>query len=429
MKNKKAGAHLRKFHPLYILETIKFQNVMTKVVNFIEKTAINFAKKKSIAHEWYIAIGIFAILKLATNIIGIYAGYFYMFSVVSRFLDEIPSKIISGGLLGLIEFLTVYILIRAFKLVAKGNWQIGLTALFSSLVMYSFSFYIATTGLALEASTKVTKQAEILKNSDASQTDVNAKYEMLSKRIDEQIEEIRKNPQGWKDNKLVRLMDWQLFKIDSLNKELRNIEAERMQAIALLKENTESTLKEDHAETQKAAKDYWNFTAGVMIVQFFSTMALAFFYVSIRKELEPELHLAEEVTIVQSQIVEKQNESLLNTYKQQSHYLTLALANGEKKVKEAPQKDKQPERIKIKTLTPSQNNGESINSESINGERLNGERSNSTDTTNSTGKICLHCGSTFHRKHWAALYCDDNCKKAHWEAKTGITLKYKSKKV
>jgi len=384
---------------------------MAKLTNLIESIATKFAARKSIASEWNFAIVILMALKIGTNIVGIYAGYYYLLSVAYRVLPPLPAIIASLFFLALIEFLTVYVLIRAAKMIRTKQAKAGIYASLAALLLYSISFHFATSGLATHASMAQSKQTEIISIQSESEADTHQKIDNLKADLQAEKNDIRSNPQAWKHGKKIGLSDAQLTRIAEINTKLEALENQRLSELKELTEATSAKLKTDHIEMSENASKYWFFTAFIMAIQFAVTVALALLYVSIRKEIEPELMFQESVNDVKKQIAEANRSKLLQDYTQDAHYVILAMNTPYTSQKSTPQKQ----------LKSSANIGFKI-------EKSNPLTDVQTDVNASshignfgTG-ICQHCNVSFQKNSHNQKYCSELHRIEFYENKTGKKL-------
>jgi len=385
---------------------------MTKLNNFLETLAVNFAAKKSITQEWNMALIVLILLKISTNIVGVYAGFYYLFSVASRVLPQLAATITSVVLLTFIEFLTVYVLIRAAKMIRTKQAKAGIYASLAALLLYSISFHFATTGLATHASMKVTKQTEILAIDKENTETVNSKIDDLKSELKQEKADINANPQRKLNSRKFVLSDLQLNRITEINTKLENLENQRLIELKELSQSTGLKLKDDHAEMKANASKYWLFTAFIMGIQFIVTISLALLYVAIRKEVEPELMFNESVQDVKIKIAEANRSKLLQDYTQDAHYVILAMNQPYTAQKKQEQKQVKAGGNIAQVLTAKGKQTDVL-----------------TDVTQTpvnvhsfgTG-VCPHCNTSFEKNSHNQKYCSELHRIEFYENKTGKKL-------
>jgi len=258
---------------------------MTKIANIIEKIAINFAKEKTIAQEYAIFIIGLALLRLGTSFVSIYPGYY----IAIDYADKLGrySDFTAYIFLVIIEVMTVITLLISGKLIyTRDRW--ALPVLLVSGFLFAVSFMVVTNGMAKKESDNVNQITLIESGAKLEIEQINTEYQFQKNNIVKLIEIERANPQGWQNGQRISLTPLQLNNIKTYNEQLLNADIQRQQKIQAVNVNKDVKSEQNDTRMKSAAEKYWGYSVVLMALQLFVNIVLAFFYVAIHDERDPD---------------------------------------------------------------------------------------------------------------------------------------------
>jgi hypothetical protein len=407
-------------------KTFKIKN-MAKVVNFVENTAINFAKKKTIAAEWLQIISTLAIVRIGTNIVSVYAGYHYVISKAAGFGVAAPA--VAVVLLLAIETLTIGTLQRAAKFAAKRRALIAVSAAFFALTLYAISFHISTSGMAAKAAANVDTGAAIAQHHGTELMRINAYYDTQAAQINEAIATEKNNPQGWQGGRRTTLTTEQLSSIKQYNEALRDNETARAAALNSAAIERQTAQQSNESNTTATAANYYAIAAIVMFFQFAATVGIALFFVAIYREIDMQTYTAELIAQTAANSATQARNTMLQDYADTANRLHQAAALAREAGRITDMAPTAPVPVHRTDIPAVGTAGEAAPKlVAVHDERIYDDCKSHTTAESEKLRKCLHCNTEFQYKHWNKQYCSDSCRVAAYESRTGRSLILKPKK-
>jgi len=366
-------------------------------------------KKHSFVIEWQTFIAISIVLKLATIVFSIFAGFFYFNSLfVSMLNNPLLAKIFSIVALLIIEVLTAISLSKFFKFALRLELKTAVPILLLSMFFFGISFISSTNGLALRQSEKVDQTEILTAQYNDKILNINLLYDSQKDEVKEQINTIKSNPQGWTNGRRSTLITPQLNQIDRHYKNMQTIELNRKTELNEARSAYLNDKNLNDLQSVNESEKFYKITAFIMILVFLINGLLMFFYSRIFNENEMELQTIEVIKNFSDNIQDKAIDLIENQIQDTfALYFSAIQNNFEKLNKPALQQNSKsigfinsgikPEKIDINTTN--------VNTTNVN-------------TAKNMNRICLHCGKEFIYKTWNQKFCIDECRIKHWESLT-----------
>jgi hypothetical protein len=405
----------------------------------IESTAIDFAKKKSIAKEWFLLILGLIVAKFATNAASIYGGYWFFLNYLKVFNQFGP--VLSIVALLLIEIFAVTAILKAGKFATKGRWGIAAASLVAALLVYVLSFYVSTNGWANREAGQIDATVQIAYETAGEAEAINARHATQIAALNELIQTEKSNPQGWTNGQRSTLLAYQLENIKQYQAQITAVEAGRKLELSELGDRQAELKAENETVMQATASKYYALAAGIMILQIIATFTLAVFYVKIYAEKKEQAYQAEKLAELNRASHATAQNKYIADYSQNMHDINLyadILEPAPVKVQQpAPtqQPTKEPMEEPIQQPVKEQANGHAVPKAYEN--RIYENRkayttgdniSNANGEVNAKLRTCLHCSEPYTYKHHKQMYCCDSCRVSAYESRTGRSLILKPKK-
>ena len=246
--------------------------------------------------EWRIPIVFLTLAKFTTALFSIFAGYSYFLSMYNSVLQSsLKAVILSIITLIILEVLTAFFLEKTFKFLYRQRFITSLATLFAVAIFYSISFIASTNGLAQKQGAKKDFTKKINVSSDSLKQIAILKNDNLIKEIDIQIGDIKKNPQGWKNNKRVYLQENQLADIKRLNIKKDTLRNQLKTSLSEISNLTLLELSKNDKQVEKTASYFYKMMAGVMIGQFIFTAILIYLYHLVRTQTDKDVVIDEDL--------------------------------------------------------------------------------------------------------------------------------------
>lgn len=265
----------------------------------LDKIALQQYLKHPAKQEWGVFIGFIFIVKIITWGISVYAGFYYLKNFIQTTMveSEIGAKLFAVIFLVAWEVLTTISLAKFFKFFFRGLKELkaAIGVFVVVLIFFGISFYTSTNGLSMRQSDKVDNTNDILLKEEIQINNTQKEYQGLIADINNQINTIKANPEGWSGGRRIVLLAHQNRQIDSLFQRKAAIQKEFKNDLTQIKEQTKSNLELNKTEQTSEADKYYKIIAWVMIIQFLSSGLLMFFWRKITLEKNPDAIIDETV--------------------------------------------------------------------------------------------------------------------------------------
>ncbi len=262
----------------------------------------NFAAKQweifSYKDEWGTVIFFVLLAKILTCAVSIFSGFAYLDNFLFGCLNnETAALIFSIIILLLIEGLNWFLLDKTFKFMLHAEYKTAVLPSLFATAIFILSFNLSANGIAIWKAEKA----------DLS-NDINEKYSLFEEsakngnaaelqEIDQNISDIKANPEQWSNGKrcvlsaqqntaLQSLYDRKSQLRNSLKDELKKLEAERKQE-----------LSENATNTTDQAERFYLLVAAIMIAQFLCNLYLMYSWKKIHVEENPEQVKADRINM------------------------------------------------------------------------------------------------------------------------------------
>jgi len=382
---------------------------------FFTKIANNQFTTHRYSKEWKTAIIGALILDIIATVLSVYSGYFYLSILLIQMLEsKAAAQISTIAILIILELLVHFLLAKFFKFALKFVATVAIPTLLFLGFLYSISFYMSTQGLSINESSKVDKTELINENKNVEIENIKKQSENEIQYFKSEIETIKANPQGWTNGKRNILTAAQLTTIKEYNKSINEIKQLARNDIKSLEKQAQIDKKSNLQEVTSTANNYYAFISILMLVELIASGFLMFSWSQIQSENEPEKHIKSKVIDISTQYKSLLNGFLmseLNTIKN-----GFALALNEHEIETIP--------FEIENSTKNTASSDYKETEKKIGFQIISQANLEHKATDK--KVCEHCGKDISdKKHWNAKFCNYECRKAHWEHKTGVKLKLK----
>jgi len=382
---------------------------------FFTKIANNQFTTHRYSKEWKAAIVLAFLFSLITSWFSISGGYSYVNVIIFQLTENKAVTFISSILVVVFLEYLVYMLIgKFFKFTLKFIPQTAIPVLIFTLLVYSISFYISTQGMSISESKKVDKTELINENKSIEISNLQRKTDSDIDYLKNQIETIKANPAGWQNGQRNILTKEQLQTIKQYNASINEVKQALRTDIKNLEKQASIDKTSNLKEVTSTASKYHQFMSVMMLTQFVAGGFLMFSWSKIQSENEPEKHIKSKVIDISLQYKSLLNNFLmseLNTIKN-----GFALALNEHEIETIP--------FEIENSTKNTASSDYKETEKKIGFQIINKANLEHKATDK--KVCEHCGKDISdKKHWNAKFCNYECRKAHWEHKTGVKLKLK----
>lgn len=399
--------------------------VKEKIDNFGNLSSLDLmftriAREQFVTHRFskeYRTVLIFTVLlDLVAVFVSVFGGYFHLYSMVFRSLnDAIVSKIVSISVLIILEILVHIALAKFFKSFIKEKMQVAFIALVFATILWGVIFDFSTKGLSMRQSAKVSKVETITMNFDAEKENLRLEKEAKINDIKELQKQINSNPTKWSSGKLSLLSADQLASLKELQNEISTIEQTYRNDIVALQKVTDKEYKQDELSTQNEAREYYNIVVAVMFIELLASGFLMFSWSMVLKENKPEDFVNSKINDIANEIDKGVSTLFQNRVATLNNGLTLALSNHSNNSipfeYETTTNKPEPEFVEAEVISNKKNKP---------GFKM--------QTSNGDAKKCAYCdGDISDKKHWNAKYCSPECRIKSWENKHNTTLRYKRK--
>lgn len=382
------------------------------------KVANNQFTTHRYSKEWKTAIIGALLLDFIATVLSVYSGYFYLSILLTQMLEnKLLAQISTVFILVVLEFLVHFSLAKFFKFAIKFVATVSITILFFLGFLYTISFYMSTQGLSINESKKVDKSELINENKNVEIENLKNQSASEIEYFKNEIATQKANPQGWTNGKRAILTKEQLITIKEYNNRINEIKQTLRTDINNLEKQAQTDKKNNMVEVTSTAQNYYSFISILMLVELIASGFLMFSWSQIQSENEPEKHIKSKVIDISAQYKSLLNNFLmseLNTIKN-----GFALALNEHEIETVP--------FEIETIKNENTNYK--NSERKVGFQIVDKGNANVNSEHTENKKCEHCGADISdKKHWNAKFCSYECRKEHWELKTGVKFKLKKPK-
>lgn len=256
--------------------------------NFLKKFAAQQWELFSFKKEWGTVIVLVALVKIATCVISVVSGYTYINNLFYGFLNsEQWAQFFSVAALILIEGLNWFMLDKAFKFLLRQEYKVCAMPLIAALLIFGLSFHISANGIAILTADKADLATDINGKFNTMAENTKTDIESQIADIDQNIKDIKSNPEHWSNGKRSILSPEQNATIQKLyerkselrtrlNEDLKTMEIERKNALA-----------ENATNTTDQADKFYTVVGVIMVVQFCCNLFLMFCWKKIYGEEEP----------------------------------------------------------------------------------------------------------------------------------------------
>ncbi len=324
---------------------------------FLSRIARKQYKLHDIKKEWKIFILFVFLAKILTWSISIFAGTNYFKLLLLPVVQEKTLAItVAILILIIIEVLTTIALSKFFKFLYRGINHLSTIIALTIIVvgLFGVSFVSSTNGLSMRQAKKVDNTDLIVERFELKNVIIKDDYHNRFVGIDEQIETIKSNPQGWARGVRSTLISQQLAKIDSLQKRKAEIRQEQKNEIVEIDKQKQSEIRINTVQTTSEADKYYKIITVVMIIQFISSGILMFFWKRIFYEDDKDSVISEYAKEINDTMSANTFYMVQNYMSEAANSFALELDNASKKNKLAlpvnediKLPDKEKERVEI----------------------------------------------------------------------------------
>lgn len=271
---------------------------MTKVQDFIERTAVKKMQFHAFAKEWRSAITTVWVLKLFTACVSVYAGVGYLANIASGAIGQVYAGWVAAVvMLFLLESLNATALFKGFKFMFRGRHIIAAIALIVALCSFTTSFFVSVNGIEEMQTAKADGSQAIVQASEGRADEVKGYYNGLIAEQQTAIARIEANPLGWSGGRRENLTKGQLAKIETIQAEISNLRDDLKKELSNLSKDTKNSVAVEKRAANANGEKYYKLVAALMLVQLFSNFALTFFYAKIFSEKEADKEANEDIEV------------------------------------------------------------------------------------------------------------------------------------
>ena len=404
---------------------------MNQVTSFFTNRVKNIALSNwrlyTFKQEWLSIILLVLCVKIATSIVSVFSGYYYLKNVFfGLFGTESAARCISVTALIMIELLNALFLAKFFKFALRLNNLKWIFPLCLSIALFSLSFVISCNGIAIYTADNVDITQNI-ENKYLSQTDgVKADFAARIAVINEHIVSIKSNPTEWRDGKRCVLSVAQLAEMQKCYDEITDLTKQRDKELQRLQVEKRVELAENNENKLSESDKFYKYVAVIMLIQLICSGALWYFWAKISAEDDPETNQKECVEKGLKQIestvddcIDARVNTRLNNLK--TIYNEIATENAPRIAakKAAPDTETppapKPRIVGFDTLrktpeTPQKNNADNVNTCGVS------PTYKTLQNPLNDVKICVECGNVLTPSQVArnAKFCCPSCRVKHY---------------
>ena len=278
------------------------------------KWASNAATNHKFMREFGIGVVIVHFLRWLTAFFSIWAGYFYFSNVFVRISpnNKLIPLIFAVLLLGIVEFLSAWLITKFTKQALAKKAKRALILLFFAVFTFGLSFYSSTNGLAMRQSSKADNSKEILDIFELKKNSINLHYDNLIENNQEIIKEIKRSPAGWSKGKREFTTDKQQANIFALNEQIRGFNDNRKAEITELKDGLKNDLANNRNDMTDTANHYYVIMSIVLFVSLLSNISLQSFSSIIHKEEKPKDSIKSDMYLFKQALQNDLKQSIAN---------------------------------------------------------------------------------------------------------------------
>lgn len=266
--------------------------------NWLKSFAARQWEIYSFKDEWAQIICLVMIAKLLTCAISIFSGYAYLYDFLYGSLNsENAAKFFAVLILVLIEGLNWFLLDKAFKFILHGEYRTAVLPTVLATGVFVLSFNLSANGIAIWKSERA----------DLS-TDINGKFNAMVESsksdiagqihdIDENIKDIKSNPEQWSNGKRCVLSAEQNKALQSLYDKKSQLRIQLNDELKEIETNRKSELAENATNTTDQANRYYYLVSAIMVIQFLCNLYLMYCWKKIHGEEAPEKVKAERLNM------------------------------------------------------------------------------------------------------------------------------------
>lgn len=270
-----------------------------KVADFIQRRATDNWLLKPFLAEWQAVILVTVLIKVTTSGVSITAGYYYFKNLLQElFNNENASVVFSIVILVLIELLASYLLAKFFKFALRMRFiTAGVISIFVFGV-YFLSWQSSCRGVELYQIRNTDMTVEITEDFSLKENQARQEFESIKAEKESAIENIKENPQVWKNGKPSLLSADQQKLIAQYYEDIKNARVEFGSKLNEIKKEQESALADNKQTSSDEGKKYYWIVAIVMICQIVSTGMIWFCYSRIAIEKDKQILYKENLEVI-----------------------------------------------------------------------------------------------------------------------------------
>lgn len=257
--------------------------------NLLKKFAAQQWEKFSFKKEWGTVIVLVALVKIATCLISVVSGYTYINNLFFGFLNsEQWAQFFSVAALILIEGLNWFMLDKAFKFLLRQEYKVCAMPLIAALLIFSLSFHLSANGIAILTADKADLATDINGKFNTMADNMKSDIESQIADIDQNIKDIKSNPEHWSNGKRSILSPEQNAQIQKLYERKSELRTRLNEDVKVMEIERKNALAENATNTTDQANKFYCVVAAIMLVQFCCNLFLMFCWKKIYGEEQPE---------------------------------------------------------------------------------------------------------------------------------------------
>ncbi len=393
--------------------------------NLTDKLLTKVANNQFTTHryskEWKIAISLSLLFDITAVILSIYAGYFYLSTLLIPMLESVYfAQMATISILILLELLVHFLLAKFFKFALKSHIQTASLVLIFLGFVYMQSFYMSTNGLSINESNKVSKVVFINDNLTIESENLELETKENISYYKEAISTIKTNPQGWVNGRRAVLTSQQLKDIKAYNGTIQELKQQLRTDVQTLTKQAKTDKANNLKEVTSTANKYYAFISIIMLIELIASGFLMFSWSKIQSENDPEKHAQSRIIDISLQVDKGITDLYNSRFSAMQNSLSIAMQahynNSIPLEFNQPTDGKQADILEAEILNKSKAGFKMQTADA------------QTGTATNKQKVCLHCENSFTYKIHNQKYCTENCRISAYEKRKGKKLIFKAKK-
>ena len=245
---------------------------MSNLISRLSKQASSINIYKVEHKESYYLLYAF---KTLISIFSIITAYVYLYSLLIPFLGYMSHFCTTLSLL-FIEATGYFIYNRTAKYFIRSRYFNAIIYLLFSILIFTSSFILSTSGIAQLTTEKVSNIVEITNQKRLEKKNINSLYKSQISEYKASIELIKKNPSGWSGGRRSVLLREQLRQISDLNTKIFDVRTKQANEIVVINKKFEALKQLDKKQTTGTAANYYLAVGILLILQLIASIVIVF---------------------------------------------------------------------------------------------------------------------------------------------------------